>query len=210
MKRKRDNNMNITELLDKPKIIGLIADVNEGKSNFLYWLIQTMQKDYNFSLYSFGLRCDLGEQKIYSVAELETITNSVVICDEFYTLFDLEDRKNRRAIENTLRLINHNNNILILVGLPDNYKKFIASKLDIVIFKTCKIGDFVNGSRVKALCTAYKGSELGSAMLAMPVDKAIVWNGHYEKITIPYLQDFDTKLKNVKILLEKNVHENVQ
>lgn len=202
--------MNIKELLDKPKIIGLIADVNEGKSNFLYWLITEIQRDYNFSLYSYGLRCDLGEQKIYSVAELETITNSIVICDEFYTLFDLEDRKNRRAIENTLRLINHNNNILILVGLPDNYKKFIASKLDVMIFKTCKIGDFVNGSRVKAVCTAYKGSELGSAMLAMPVNKAIVWNGHYEKIIIPYLVKFDTKKNNVPILLEKFVPKNVQ
>lgn len=202
--------MDIKQLLDKPKIIGLIADVNEGKSNFLYWLISELQKEYAFSLYSFGLRCDLGEQKIYSVAELETITNSVVICDEFYTLFDLEDRKNRRAIENTLRLINHNNNILILVGLPDNYKKFIASKLDTMIFKTCKIGDFVNGSRTKAVCTAYKGSELGSAMLAMPVNKAIVWDGHYEKITIPYLERYDTKKNNTPILQDKNVQENVQ
>lgn len=202
--------MNITELLDKPKIIGIVADVNEGKSNFLYWLITELQRDYTFNLFSYGLRCDLGEQKIYSVAELETITNSIVICDEFYTLFDLEDRKNRRAIENTLRLINHNNNILILVGLPDNYKKFIASKLDVMIFKTCKIGDFVNGSRVKAVCTAYKGSELGSAMLAMPVNKAILWSGHYHKITIPYLVKFDTKKNNVPILSEKNVPENVQ
>lgn len=195
--------MEIKELLNKPKIIGMIADVNEGKSNFIYWLITEIQKEYQFSLYTFGLRCDLGEQKIYSIQELETITDSVIICDEFYTLFDLEDRKNRRAIENTLRLINHNNNILILVGLPDNYKKFIASKLDTMIFKACKIGDFVNGSRTKAVCTAYKGKELGSAMLSIPVNTAIVWDGHYEHVKVPYMEQYDTKKGNVPILLEK-------
>lgn len=202
--------MEIQQLFNKPKIIAVIADVNEGKSNFLYWIISELQKEYTFNLYSFGLRCDLGEQKIYSIQELETITNSIVIVDEFYTLFDLEDRKNRRAIENTLRLINHNNNILVLVGLPDNFKKFIASKLDTMIFKTCKIGDFINGSRVKAVCTAYKGSELGSAMLTMPVNKALIWTGHYEKVTIPYLERFDTKKNNVAILQDKNVPEKVQ
>lgn len=202
--------MNIRKLLDKPKIIGMIADVNEGKSNFLYWIITELQRDYSFRLCSFGLRKDMGEQKIYSIQELETITDSIVIVDEFYTLFDLEDRKNRRAIENTLRLINHNNNILILVGLPDNFKKFVASKLDVMIFKTCRIGDFVNGSRTKAVCTAYKGSELGSAMLAMPVDRAIVWDGHYEKVSVPYLERYDTKKGNVKILQDKNVRKNVQ
>ena len=33
-------------------------------------------------------------------------------------------------IENTLRLINHNNNILLLCGLPKNFKKIIAGKID--------------------------------------------------------------------------------
>lgn len=197
--------METRELLDRPKIIGLIADVNQGKSNLIYHMLTELQADYAFNLYTYGLRCNLGERKIYSIAELETIQDSVIICDEFYTLFDLEDRKNRNQIEKTLRLINHNNNILILAGLPDNFKKFIASKLDVMMFKTCKIGDFVNGSRAKAVCLAYKGSELGSAMLNVAVNKAIIWTGHYEKIDIPYLEAFDTKKDNVKILVDKNV-----
>ncbi len=197
--------MKLKSLLSEPKIIGLIADVNQGKSNFLYYMIREIQKNYTFQLFTYGLRCDMGEQKIYSIQELETIKDSIVICDEFYTLFDLEDRKNRNAIEKTLRLINHNNNILILVGLPDNFKKFIASKLDVMIFKQCKLGDFVNGSRVKAVCMSYKGRELGSAMMTMEKNEAIMWDKHYEKITIPYLQEYDTKKNNVPILVSKKV-----
>ena len=178
--------MNLKKILDKPKIIGICGDVNTGKSNLVYHLLTELKKTSQFNLYSYGLRCDLGEQKIYSIAELESIKNSLIICDEYFTLFDLDDRKARRAIENTLRLINHNNNILILVGLPENFKKFISNKLDVVIYKKCNLGDFINGSRIKALCLSYKGSELGSAVLNLAINEALMWSDtHYSKINIP-------------------------
>ena len=198
--------MNLKKILDKPKIIGICGDVNTGKSNLVYHLLTELKKTSQFNLYSYGLRCDLGEQKIYSIAELESIKNSLIICDEYFTLFDLDDRKARRAIENTLRLINHNNNILILVGLPENFKKFISNKLDVVIYKKCNLGDFINGSRIKALCLSYKGSELGSAVLNLAINEALMWSDtHYSKINIPLLRDFDTKKDNVKIIMSKKV-----
>ena len=198
--------MNLKKILDKPKIIGICGDVNTGKSNLVYHLLTELKKTSQFNLYSYGLRCDLGEQKIYSIAELESIKNSLIICDEYFTLFDLDDRKARRAIENTLRLINHNNNILILVGLPENFKKFISNKLDVVIYKKCNLGDFINGSRIKALCMNYKGSELGSAVLNLAINEALMWSDtHYSKINIPLLRDFDTKKDNVKIIMSKKV-----
>ena len=198
--------MNLKKILDKPKIIGICGDVNTGKSTLVYHLLTELKKTSQFNLYSYGLRCDLGEQKIYSIAELESIKNSLIICDEYFTLFDLDDRKARRAIENTLRLINHNNNILILVGLPENFKKFISNKLDVVIYKKCNLGDFINGSRIKALCMNYKGSELGSAVLNLAINEALMWSDtHYSKINIPLLRDFDTKKDNVKIIMSKKV-----
>ena len=188
------------ELLDKPKIISVVGDVNEGKSNLVYNLLKEIQ-GYKFNLFTYGLRCVVDkEQKIYSIAEMESVKNSVIVCDEYFTLFDLEDRKARRQIENTLRLINHNNNILILIGLPENFKKFISNKLDVIIFKKCKLGDFINGSRVKEVCMDYKGSELGSAVLNLAVNEALIWTGHYNKITVPYLKDYDTKKNNVEIV----------
>ncbi len=191
--------MKINKLFDRPKLIGIVANTNEGKSNLIYELIEQL-KVFDFKLYSYGLRNDLGEQKIYSIEELESIENSVIIADEFFTLFDLEDRKKRKLIETSLRLINHNNNILVLSGLPENFKKFISGKLDVIFFKKCTIADFINGSRIKYIFLSYKGKELGSAVLNLKIDEALVFDGHYEKISIPYHVKYDTKKKNESIL----------
>ena len=192
--------MQINKLFNKPKIIAIVANTNEGKSNLIYHLLEKL-KGYDFKLYSYGLRNDLKEQKIYSIEELETIENSICFCDEFFTLFDLEDRKKRKLIENSLRLINHNNNILILSGLPENFKKFISGKLDIIMFKKCTLADFINGSRIKNIFTSYKGKELGSAVLNLKIDEALIYDGvHYNKIDVPYYKKYDTKRQNEPII----------
>src|SRR5574338_1070614 len=147
----------ITKLVDNPKLIGIVADANQGKSNLLYFMINSLRAKYHFNLYSYGLRVDLGERKIYSVEELEVIHNSIIIIDEFASMFDVDDRKEKKQIEQTLRLIFHNNNVVILCGLPENYKKFIASKLNVIIYKRCALKDFINGSRVKQVAYNYRG-----------------------------------------------------
>ena len=191
----------LLDLFKSPKLIGVIADANSGKSNMLYWTIKTMQERYNFRLYSYGLRMSLGEQKIYSVEELEVIHDSVIIIDEFANMFDIDDRKEKKQIERTLRLIFHNNNVVLLCGLPENMKKFIASKFDAMIFKCCALSDFINGSRVKKVAFNYEGSEQGAAVLNIPVDEALIYDGtHYTHIKIPYLENFDTKRNNAEIL----------
>ena len=204
----------ILKLFASPKIIGLVGDPNQGKSNLLYWLISELRKTYEFNLYSYGLRCSLGEQKIFSVEELEVIRNSIVIVDEFATLFNLDDRKEKRQIESSFRLIYHNQNVVLLCGLPDNYRKFIAAKLHAVIFKRCTISDFVNGSHVKNVALNYRGAELGSAVLNIPLDQCLVNDGdHWYNPTIPLMGQFDTKAGNPAILrqrpLQKNVTKNV-
>lgn len=197
-----DNHDKIINLFKAPKLIGLVADANEGKSNLLYWLIKALREDYKFNLYSYGLRANVvGERKIYSVEQLEIIHDSIIIIDEFASMFDIDDRKEKKQIEQTLRLIFHNNNVVLLCGLPENFKKFIASKLDAVVFKRCALGDFINGSRVKKIAFNYRGYELGAAVLNVEVDKAIVYDGKfYDKVNIPYVEEGDTKRNNVKIL----------
>lgn len=197
-----DNQDKIVNLFKAPKLIGLVADANEGKSNLIYWMIKALRDEYKFGLYTFGLRVWVtGEQKIYSVEQLEIIHNSIIIIDEFASMFDIDDRKEKKQIEQTLRLIFHNNNVVLLCGLPENFKKFIASKLDAVIYKRCALGDFINGSRVKKIAFNYRGYELGAAVLNVEVDKAIVYDGQfYHKVSIPYIQEGDTKKNNVSIL----------
>jgi len=198
----QDNQDKIINLFKAPKLIGLVADANEGKSNLIYWAIKALRDDYKFGLFSYGLRAHVvGEQKIYSVEQLEIIHDSIIIIDEFASMFDIDDRKEKKQIEQTLRLIFHNNNVVLLCGLPENFKKFIASKLSCIIYKRCALKDFINGSRVKQVAYNYRGSELGAAVLNVEKDKAIVYDGsHYHKVTIPYILEGDTKRDNAPIL----------
>jgi hypothetical protein len=192
------------KLFDKPKVISIVADVNQGKSMLLYNLLNDL-KGFSFSLYTYGLRLKVDNAtQIYSVAELETITNSVIVIDELSSLFDLDNRKIKAKIENTLRLINHNNNILILCGVPENFKKFISGKIDIFIYKKTTIADLINGCRVKNILMSYKGNEMGSEVLNLPINKALVYDGtHYSTFEVKYLPEFDTKADNKQILQEK-------
>lgn len=200
MTKKEEKESYIEKLFDKPKIISICGEQNSGKSNLAYYFIEELKKIGAFNLYSYGLRVDLKEQKIYSVEELEQIKDSIILCDEFFSLFDLENRKKRREIENSLRLIFHNNNILVLIGTADNFKKFISSKLDVIILKRNKLSNFINGSSIKEIAISYKGSELGSSILNLNDNEALIYDGHYKKVFIPYLQQYDTKKGNVQIV----------
>lgn len=197
-----DNHDKIINLFKAPKLIGLTGDANSGKSNLIYWMIKALKEEYKFNLYSYGLRAWIvGEQKIFSVEQLEAIHDAIIIIDEFASLFDIDDRKQRRQIEKTLRLIFHNNNVVLLGGLPENYKKFIASKLDAVIYKRCALSDFINGSRIKKVAFNYSGYEMGAAVLDIEVNKALVYDGqNYHKVTVPYVQEGDSKRNNADIL----------
>lgn len=197
-----DNHEKLLELFNSPKLIGVVGDADNGKSNMLYFVIKALRANYNFKLYSYGLRVNIvGEQKIYSVEQLEGIHDSIIIIDEFASLFDIDDRKEKKQIEKTLRLIFHNNNVVLLCGLPENYKKFIASKLDAVVFKRCALSDFINGSRIKKVAFNYSDYEMGAAVFDIEISKAIVYDGRdYHKINIPYLNETDTKANNVNIL----------
>lgn len=203
--------MKIKELFNKPKLIGIIGDVNQAKSNFLYYTIKELKENFNFNLYVYGLRIGIeGAITINSLAELEIITNSVIILDEFASMFDLDNRKKKIQIENTLRLIHHNNNILILSGLPENFKKFISAKLDVIIYKKVSFDDLINGSRAKKVVLNYCGSEKGSHVLNMSKGEVLIYTERYDKVDIPYLEEYDTKLGNISICAEKVQEESAE
>jgi hypothetical protein len=105
-----------------------------------------------------------------------------------------------------LRLINHNNNIILLSGLPGNYKKFVSAKINKYIFKKCRYDDFINGSTAKKRALSYRGCEAGSSLLNLNKNEALVFDGeHYNKIIIPYMEDYDSKAHNVPIIVHKHV-----
>lgn len=200
--------MNIKQTLNKPKVIGVIADVNQGKSMFLYHILEEAKKQHTFKLFYYGLRLDVDgieSQRIYSVAEMEAIRDSIIVVDELSSLFDLDNRKTKKLIENTLRLINHNNNVLILCGTPENFKKFLCGKLDEVFYKKCTIADFINGCTAKNILNSYKGYEKGAELLNLEVSKVLHWDGkHYAVNKVPYYPQYDSKAENKDILQERH------
>jgi hypothetical protein len=201
----KEDSPTLERIFFNPKVIGLVANANEGKSNTLYYILDELNKKYSFKTFAYGLRNVIkGVQIVNSVPELEQIKDSIIIIDEMSSLFDLDNRKIKNQIENMIRLIFHNNNILLLAGLGENFKKFISSKLHVIIYKKVLLSDLINGSAVKNHIIAYKGHELGSTVLNLDIDEALIFDGnHYEKVKIPYLPQYDTKSNNVEILREK-------
>ena len=192
------------EKFNEPKIIGILGDIGTGKSNLAYYLIEELKSKFKFNLYTYGLRKDVKNAiKIYSINELENIRDGIIFLDEFFTLFNLEDRKKRGQIENTIRLIHHNNNILVLIGTPENFKKFISSKLNVTFYKQVTFADFINGSSVKKNILNYKGLEMGSSILNISKDETLIYDSNYKKCKIPYLKEYDTKKDNKPLLIKK-------
>jgi len=186
-------------------ICAIIGNADTGKSNAVYYFIEELSKNYNFNLVTYGLRSPIPYgRKIYSVEELEQVRDSIIFLDEFFTLFDLDDRKRKHLIENTLRLIFHNNNILVLVGTPENFKKFISAKITKTFYKKVTFADFINGSSVKRTLLNYTGNERGSSILNLKKEEIILYDGSYTKYKIPYMRAFDSKLGNQEILCKKS------
>jgi hypothetical protein len=201
--------MIIKDLFNEPKIIGIIGNPNEAKSNLAFWCIEELRKEFKFNLAYFGFRVNLDGKKINSIKELEQIKNSAIFLDEFNSLFDLNDRKKKNIIERTLRLIFHNNNILVLIGVPDNFKKFISGKLDVMFFKKSFYEDMINGSKVKTIINDYIDIDniKGSSVLNLEKNQTLLYDGKtYKVLDIPYLEKYDTKKDNKEIFKSiKNV-----
>lgn len=196
----------ITDYFKKPCVMAICSDVHQGKSNLIYHFIKELMANYHSNIVVFALKTKVeGTMEINSLEQLEMIKDSICFLDEFYTLFDLDDRKKKRQIERTFRLINHNNNILVLSGTPDNFKKYISDKISVFFYKKSKIAGYINGSCAKYNLLSYEGRGMGNSILNLCCDEALVFDGDYKIINIPYLQEYDSKLKNRELLVPKEM-----
>lgn len=204
----------IPKLFDKGKIIGVCADVDQGKSNLIYNLIHELKSKWMFNennLYSYALPIWMGEQKIKSVEELELIQNSVIILDEFFMFLDLDDRKKVKQLAAMMQRVKHANNVVIMCGLPFNFNKFISSQMEIKIYKQTTLKNLINGSPMKDVITSYTGSEKGSAILRLDKNQALVYGiknektgiPHYQMVNIPHMREYDVKRLLPPILVNR-------
>ena len=194
---------NVIEEFKNPKFVGVVANPDEGKSNLLYlWIKRLINLDNKPNIYVYGLKREIENTNIInSLGELESIENSIIIIDEFIDLIKTDNKNKRESVERTIRLLYHNNNVIVLAGLPENFNKFISSKLSHIIYKKITLDDAIKGSRVSKKAQSYNGEYRGSEILAIPKNKAIVYDGTgYFEIDNIYLEEFDTKKDNPPII----------
>lgn len=186
------------------RIIGIVADPNEGKSNVVKHLIQVFQeRAKNTRLVSFKLPQMPGVHSIHSVTDLERVTNSVIFCDEFADMVDMSNARQRKALFDTVRVINHPqaNNILFLMGMARDFGGKLAGLLDVYIIKSLTIADAVQRSTLHRFVTDYNGGfkvRKGSGVIDMPKEIALVHvvGGNTDEVEIPYVKEYDLKLSN--------------
>jgi len=198
--------MNIERILEN-NITILMSEIDQGKTMTLVNLIIEYITEYTGDVCAYGLHKDVLRQlptvkPFYSVLELEQIQDSIIIIDEISSLFDLNNRKEHRMIEKTLRMIAHHNNKLVMAGLPDNFRKFLSSLATGFMWKSLNLGSLVNGSHGKYVLMQYKQSEMGAFTLSLDKDKVLCYS---EKIVdkskfwiddVVYFPEFDTKAAN--------------
>lgn len=203
--------MKITDFYNRPKTIAIVADVNFGKSTMIaYTMEQLRTSGEPFNLVSYGLpkEIEFGQRRIWSLPELESTRQSVIFIDEFANLIDLDDRKKKEMVEVTFRLINHptHNNIIVLSGLPVNYKKFISAKIETWMFGKCTIDDFINGSTGKKIIQNYSGADKGSSILAISQGEMMIYDSgnYYPNFKFSYNKKYDVKKDNPPIWVPKS------
>jgi len=199
----------ITEIFDDKSIraIGIIGNVNEAKSNLIYHCIKTLLGKFNDKIYSYGLHMDVnGVTKINMVEELESISNSFIFIDEYASLFSLSNRRQVEKFEITMRSIFQHkfNNTVIICGTPHNFNKFLSGLLQILIFKQCRLEDFIQRSSPQQAVASFSPAglhfvEKGSAILKVPKHVALIYNvaksdSKWSEVIIPHEIEYDSKL----------------
>jgi len=208
--------MNIERILSNP-ITAVIGQTNSGKSMLLANLITQYKSQYTAPIFVFGMPPEIHAHipnlvSFSSTRELERIQNAIIVVDEVGTLFDLDNRKQKRAIEMTLRLIHHQNNRMVLSGLPTDFRKFIAAKATAFLYKSLTISDLINGSLAKTTLLEYHGPQLGSYVLNMPPNEVLCYDdqgiekrkSNFWVETVTYYPALDTKKNQVSLFKKRS------
>jgi len=198
----------VTEIFEDKSVraIGIIADVNQGKSNTIYHSIKELHRKYEDKIYSYGLHLDIdGVTKINMIEELEGISNSFIFIDEYQSLFSVKNARQREKFEASMRTIFQHkwNNTVVICGLPHNFDKFLSGILQVLVFKQCRLEDFIQRSSAQQAVASFSPEGLhlvskGSTILKMPKNVALIYDvakptAKWSEVEVPYEKDCDTK-----------------
>lgn len=191
------------------RVIGVVADKNEGKSNLLYNMIKIMQHEApETNVVGFRLINNVpGVLMLNSLTELAKIHDSYIIVDELKTIVDMESRGEVNELLRLLQTLYHSNNTIVLCGLAHNFNGKVSGEVEAWILKQTTMISVIQRSNLDYILREL--SREGKAhknkyVLTMPKNGAVVYHPYMKKnwhyIEIPYLREFDTKADNKPVI----------
>jgi hypothetical protein len=202
--------MEIKKILQH-NITGVLGDTSTAKSSLLCTLIEEFRKESDAPVWTYGLKEELTDRletnRFYSLDIMAKIKNSLIVVEEVGKIFDLENRKFKPVVEEVLRTIDHNNNKLVICGLPYDFKKFISARVKAFIYSYTTLSELINGSPAKEYLQIAQLPEKNYFYLDLPKGTFLYKSRDYEKkFVVPYNEKYDTKKINID-LFSKNVQE---
>lgn len=205
--------MKIERILNN-EISILTARRNEGKTMTIVNLLLEYMTKYSGDVWVSGLHKDIITQfrkdgfpvkVFYSIREMENIKNAIVVADEAGKLLNVVNRKQHEEMLRTLRLVSHQNNRILLAGLPFDFKKLFSAQATCFLYKSLNIAELINGSTIKETLLEYKEYHLGAYTLSIPKDKVLCYDaGGFWLDDSTLLPEYDTKSSNQN-LFERNL-----
>lgn len=200
------------------RVLGVVADPNEGKSNVVKHLISIFQERAKETrIVTYALPWMPGVHSIHRVDDLERVQNSFVIIDEFADMIDMNNARQRKRLFDTIRVINHPraNNIVILMGMARDFNGKLAGMIQAYIIKSLTIADAVQRSTLHNFVNTYSGGfrvRKGANVIDMPKDIALIHvvGGNTDEVEVPYVKEYDTKLQNKPVVKWDNPADNLE
>ncbi len=195
------------------RVIGVVADKNQGKSNLLYNIIKILQRDAPATnIVGFRLFARVpGVLYLNTLTELAKIRDSYILIDELKTIVDTDNRRETNIFLEILQTLYHSNNTVVVSGLAHNFNGKLSGELEAIIFKQTTLISIVKRSNLDYILRALRHEGQASKneyTLTMPLDGALIYHPYKKKnwhyISIPYIKATDTKKDNEPVIKWKD------
>ena len=177
------------------RVFGIVGGKHSGKTTALLELIEESQNltatKYAYFYHQEYKDSVKGVTFINTLNDLEQVQNGIIFVDEFSELLQINDRHAVELIKMVIGQIEHNNNVLVLCGLPQYFNKAISGFVgDNWLLKSLNYDELVNGSGLKKYVNSLSGDYVGGTRLNVPVSKLLV-EGRF--ISVKYDETKDKK-----------------
>lgn len=168
------------ELLNtnKGRVFGIVGSKHSGKTTVLLQLIEESKK-YQTNKFCYFYHQEYKEkikdmQFINTLNNLEQIKDSFIFIDEFSELFQINDRHATEIVKLVIAQIEHNNNILVLCGLPEYFNKLLSGFIgDNWLLKSLNYDELKNGSGLKKYIKSLSGEYVGGTRVNIDINKVL-------------------------------------